>query len=85
MIINDKYKLISDDMNIVLQEKFQKKDDKGEGYKSIGFYPDLKSALKGMCKREIKGTGFEDLEVIDKKINELYDLIDKKIDNLINQ
>ena len=78
MEINNKYKIISDDMNIVLQEKYQKKDNKGEDYKTIGFYSDVKAALKGMCKREINGTGFDSFKLVISKIDELYKLIDEK-------
>jgi hypothetical protein len=85
MIINDKYKVESDTNNIILLEKHTitgtgkgRKSTKEVGteyWQPIGYYGDIKALLSGIVRREIRCSGFNDLETLDKKIDELYTLI----------
>lgn len=83
MFINDNYEIRSlDDRNIALIEHGVVKSGKNEGApseKTIGYYPDVAAALKGLAKREIHGTGLRDLELINVKIKQLYEYIDKVV------
>ena len=81
MQINEEYKVESDDLNIILLKKYaKKKKDESDpieyDYRPIGYYPNLEMALKGMCKKEIFGTGFTDFETIIAKIEELHKVIE---------
>jgi hypothetical protein len=87
MNINDKYRLESDNLNITLMEKHIISGE-GKGRKStkeigseywtpVAYYSTAKSALEGLVRREIKGTGFTDLETVVKKIDELTTLINR--------
>ncbi|WP_291566933.1 MULTISPECIES: hypothetical protein [unclassified Clostridium] len=85
MDINRKYRITSNEYNIILQEK-QKVLDKETGenktiYKNAGYFSDLHWCLKNMIKKEIKSTKMEDLQTIVHKIDELYKLIDG-LDNI---
>lgn len=85
MIINDKYKVESDTNNIILLEKFKitgtgrgrksTKDIGTEYWKPIAYYGDIKELLSGLVKREIISSSFNDLETLDKKVDEIYSLI----------
>lgn len=80
MRINDKYKVEAiDERNIALIKIHVAQSGKQEGQeieKIVGYYSDVKSALKSMCKKEILGTGLKDLETVMVKIEELYNLIE---------
>ena len=82
MQINEEYKVESDDLNIILLKKYAKKkknesDATEYDYRPIGYYPNLEMALKGMCKKEIYGTGLIDLKEIIAKIEELHKVIEE--------
>jgi len=71
--IGNKYKLTSDPMNVILEEKYEKKVKDGAltgevDYKRVGFYKDIPSAALGLFRREINLS-----EV--NTMNELVDLI----------
>ena len=57
LIINDKYEIGSDSMNVILYEKrvvTRDSKNKGKEYKyPIGYYPSLEWALKDLLKREV--------------------------------
>lgn len=83
MKINDKYEVKAvDEKNIILIEKltYEKGKNQGEEYeKTLGYYPNVKAALKGLAKREILGDGLEDIQRVSAKIDLLYAWIDKAI------
>ncbi len=82
MKLNEKYKIESDLLNVVISQKVVTKDKEGEEkitWKNIAFCPDINNALKWLCKREILGTGLKDLEEVNEKIKELYNHIDELI------
>lgn len=78
MKINDRYEIISDDLNIILRKRNLKEDGTYTNFINIGYYTDFKATLKAMAKREILGTGFDDFKTICDKIDEL----NKTIENL---
>ena len=82
MMINENYKVESDDLNVIVSKRMIGKDrecnERITG-KNIAFCPTVESALKYIAKKEILGTGLKDLETVNKKIDELY----KYIENLL--
>lgn len=83
MIINDKYEVRAlDERNVALIEHRISESGKSKGTpveKVIGYYPNVNSALKGLAKKEIHGTGLRDLETVSAKIDLLYKWIDESI------
>ena len=75
MIINDRYKIVSDDLNIVLQRRNQKEDGTYSNFVNIGYYTDFRAALQSFVKREILSTELEDFKIVCNKIDELMQLI----------
>lgn len=90
MYINDKYKIESDPLNVILFQKIEpkpkKKDETEEdepleentkepGWRPIGYYSNIKKALYGLIEHEINGTGFKEVQDIVDKIEELKQLI----------
>ena len=57
LIINDKYEIGSDPMNVILYEKHvvtRESENKGKAYKDpIGYYPSLEWALKDLLRRDV--------------------------------
>ena len=88
--INERYRIGSDkDKNIILYEKVHKRerDEKNKTWVELeettdvirGYYPNLEVLLNSLVKKEIIGTGFKDIETIQKKIEELEKIIKKTI------
>lgn len=75
MIINDRYKIVSDDLNIVLQRRNLKENGEYSNYVNIGYFTDFKAALQSFAKREILSTELKDFEAVCNKIDELMQLI----------
>ncbi|MEM5009413.1 hypothetical protein WKH57_01700 [Niallia taxi] len=80
--IGDKYKLTSDPMNVILEEKYEKKVKDGAlsgevDYKRIGFYKDIPSAALGLFRREVNLSNA-------RTMNELVDLIKDTEANILN-
>lgn len=85
MLIGDKYKVISDSMNITLIELKQAKKQNGAEYlreEILGYYATIPNALKAMVNRDIQGMGLEDLKAIAKRQGELYILIASLRENM---
>jgi hypothetical protein len=58
--------ITSDPMNVILNEKYEKKDKEGEptgefGTRTIGFYRSLESACDALIEKEIKISDAENL------------------------
>ncbi|CEQ01596.1 Uncharacterised protein [[Clostridium] sordellii] len=75
MIINDRYKIVSDDLNIVLQRRNLKENGEYSNYVNIGYFTDFKVALQSFVKREILSTELKDFENVCNKIDEIMHLI----------
>ena len=72
MLIGDKYKIESSDLNITLFKVTKNKTALGKVWKPIGYFSDIKHALQFMVKHDIYGLGFEDLVKIDKRLDEIH-------------
>jgi len=81
MLINDKWKIESDELNVTLYQKFTRKGNTGEYWKPHRYYSSISEALKGIVDIEINRTGLKDLEAVNKKINEVHDWISRAFEN----
>lgn len=80
MKLNDKYKIVAtDDRNVTIQEKVETEKDgvMKTSWKVIGYYKDTNSALKGLVRKEINGTGLKSFKAVCEKIDELHEYIDE--------
>lgn len=77
MIINDRFKLESDGQQVILLKRNLKKDNTYSIYKNIGYFGSINKALEKMVKYEILDTELKDIETINNKIDELYELVSK--------
>ena len=75
MKLNDNYRIISDDMNVILQKSYTKKDGVTEEWKSVKWYGSVKEALKGFTKLEVLSTGLDDLITVVAKLDEIETII----------
>lgn len=80
--INDKYKIISEPLNVVIMEqripkKIEGQEEKEPIWVAISWHPTIEMALKSLINREINGTGLKDLESVNEKIIELKSLIEE--------
>lgn len=75
MRINDRYEIVSDDLNIILRKRNVKEDGNYSNFTNILYFTDFKSALQAMIKREIFGTGFDDFKTVCDKMEELEKLV----------
>lgn len=83
MIINNEYKVESDELNVVLLRRTKDKNGEfTENYTPIAYYPSLGKALIGLADREIMGLGLYDLEKTKMLIDELRTYIEKLVSDL---
>jgi len=75
MIVNNKYRITSDPMNIILQVKSVNKTREGNHWRNEAFFSSYQSAFRYLVDSEIKATGLPDLKTVLDKIDELYQLI----------
>lgn len=82
MLINEEYKIESDDLNFILMKRFSKKQKEGDkdkpieyDFRAVGFYPTIQKALVDLTRKEIRGDGFKDFTDICNKIEELENTI----------
>lgn len=75
MMINDRYKIVSDDLNICLQRRNLKENGEYSNFVNVGYFTDFKGALQSFAKREILFTELKDFETVCNKIDELMQLI----------
>ena len=74
MLIGDKYKVESDEMQYTISTNYTHKTGKNEGqelWKTVAYFKTLSEAIKWLVDREIRGTGLVDLLEVNKKIEEL--------------
>jgi hypothetical protein len=72
MLIGDKYKIESGELNITLFKKYNNKKTKKEAWRLIGYFTDIKQALWFMVKHDIQGMGFDNLVKIDQRLDEIH-------------
>ena len=71
MIISKKWKIESDELNVVLYEL--RKNKKGEQvWRAHSYYATVPNALRGFVDIKINRTGLKDLETVVSKLEELY-------------
>ena len=78
MLIGKKYKVESDENNVILSSKTVAKTGKhaGEEYWTTeGYFANIKEAIKFLADLEVKKTDLTDLMTISAKQNEIYELI----------
>ena len=71
--INDKYKLTTDELNVILCKKVdhKKKDSKGPGWKPVGYYQKMEHALDRLVDEKIYESGAVSFEALKLEIAEL--------------
>ncbi|MBU3107164.1 hypothetical protein [Clostridium gasigenes] len=78
MKINEKYKLESDELNVMVMEKYVAKEGKKAGeeqWKAISYHPNMEMALNSLITLVINGTGLKDAQIIVAKIKELREFV----------
>ncbi|MGL4107247.1 hypothetical protein [Clostridium sp. LP20] len=80
LTINDKYKVESEESNVIIYEKRIPKVNEGEEPKEpkwlpISYHPNLEMAYRSLMTKEINGTGLKDIETVLDKISELKSFI----------
>lgn len=81
--LNEKYRITSDPMNIILEERYEKRVGKGKDaplsgefdYRALGYFRDLESAGKWLANRELYKYEGSDLEKAAKRVEKLRDEI----------
>lgn len=78
MKINNNYKIESDELNVIVKEKYTPKEGKNAGksqWRPISFHANVEQALNSIVDKEINGTGLEDFKTVVDKVKELRELI----------
>jgi len=77
MLLGRKYKIESDSLNVTL---FQKQTSKKTGnvyWRSIAYFSSPQNALKYLANQTAMQTELKELETVVKKLDEIYDLINR--------
>lgn len=81
MLLNEKYKIVFEDVNnVVLQElrEINKKDGSVEQeWRDVAYCPNVASALKTVINREINGSGVNTLQQFATMYKDLRDYVDE--------
>ena len=86
MIINDDWRLVSDELNIVLMHKWShttrfSKIDAPDSY-DLFYYGTIAYALQSLLQKEINGTGLKDVVAINERITKINQDIQKAVEKL---
>ena len=79
MFIGKKYKVEADDLNITISSCSVVRKGKNAGqeiWKAEGYFSTFTAALRWLVEHEVKATGITDFKAINKKQDELYELIE---------
>jgi len=83
MDIGKHFRVITDELNVKLQERYMSKPKDGtppvEMFKTIGYYTSLADCFKALVDLKVKESGLEDLKTVIAKLDEIYKLIDKAV------
>ncbi|MFR4997410.1 MAG: hypothetical protein ACLUDK_09355 [Clostridium paraputrificum] len=74
MKINNNYKIESDELNVIVKEKFIPQKGKKAGipqWRPVSFHATVEQALNSIVDKEINGTGLEDFKTVVNKVKEL--------------
>lgn len=85
--LTDTYRITSDKLNIILEEKFEKRDGKGKNaqltgefdYRPIAYFRELKHLADSLVKREIINSDVTNLYDIVYKVDELRNAIAERL------
>ena len=86
MIINDDWRLVSNELNIVLMHKRShttrfSKIDAPDSY-DLFYYGTIAYALQSLLQKEINGTGLKDIVAINERITKINQDIQKAVEKL---
>ena len=76
MNIGKDYKIESDALNVTLFKRGTNKKKGIDTWPVLGYFADLKAALRHMAKHEVNAMGLNDLKAVAKKQDEIYKLIE---------
>lgn len=80
--VGEKYKLTSDPMNVIINEKYEKKNKEnkvvGYDYKVVGYYSNVTKALVALLHK-----GLRESEA--KSIKELHEAVDEAVMMILNR
>ena len=74
MKINNNYEIESDELNVIVKEKFIPQKGKKAGipqWRPVSFHATVEQALNSIVDKEINGTGLEDFKTVVNKVKEL--------------
>ena len=75
MIIGDKYKIESDNLNVTLYEKAKSKNPGIKAWQAIAFFSNPHTALHHLVTLGVMETKMKDLKTVCEKLDELYPLV----------
>ncbi|MDB2101758.1 MULTISPECIES: hypothetical protein [Clostridium] len=78
MKINEKYKIKSDENNVIICEKYTPREGKNAGneqWRPMSFHPNLEFAYRHLLELEINKTELKDIEIVLKAIRDVKSLI----------
>jgi len=75
MLINEKHKIETDNINTTLYEKVRIKKTGGFRWQPIAYFSNFKNALKYLVEQGVMGTRLKDFQAVVEKQDELYQLI----------
>ena len=75
LFIGNKYKIESDSLNVTLYKKEKSRKTGDINWRAIAFFATPQNALKYLVDLEVNETELKDLVVVDKKQEELYELV----------
>lgn len=74
MILDEKYKIESEELNVTLYEKVKKKNGNYD-WQPVSYHLNFEQTYKYIINREINLTNMKDLETVLEKIQELNDYL----------
>ncbi|QVW28836.1 hypothetical protein [Bacillus phage SWEP1] len=80
--VGEKYKLTSDPMNVIINEKYEKKNKKNEvvgyDYKVVGYYSTVTKALIALLHKDLR-------ESESKSVEDLLAAIETAVEKIMNR
>jgi len=85
MLLNENWKIESDELNVTLYERHVARKSKSEYWRPHSYYSSVTNALKGLINIKFNQSELKDLETIQREIEELHQLISKIEPSLITR
>lgn len=80
--VGEKYKLTSDPMNVIINEKYEKKNKEGKvlghDYKVVGYYSNITKALIALLHKDLRESEVTSVE-------ELLEAIKNAVERILNR